>query len=140
MSPRDWPKNKNKNFILNDIIINKMPFIRSFNGAVKILKGVEKGTTDRKWIKTIQYSIESENKIKDMKYTDAQVNTLKNMIKNLKGKRIKPKSYEPIKPKKMSDKKWQSILKRRETIIKKKLKKLSRRSRYKSKNKSRNKL
>jgi hypothetical protein len=110
-----------------------MPFVKSFNGAVKVLKGVEKGTIDRKWIKTIEYSIKSESKIKDMKYTDTQINTLKNMITNLKGKRIKKKSYQPIKPKKISDEKWKSILKRREMIIKKKMKKLSRRNSYKSK-------
>lgn len=112
-----------------------MPFIRSFNGAVKILRGVEKGTVDRRWIKTIEYSIKSETKIKDMKYTDIQIDTLKNMIQNLKGKRIKPKSYKLMKPKKMSDKKWQTVLKRRETIIKKKTKKLSRKSRYKKRSK-----
>jgi hypothetical protein len=115
-----------------------MPFVRSYGGAVRVLKQVGNGTASRNWVRIIDYSIKSPSKIKEMKYTPAQLKELKNMIQNLKHRRISPpKSRPPMKPARMSQKQWQTVLKRRESIIKRKSKALSRKTRSKKASRSR---
>lgn len=73
-----------------------------------------------------------------MKYTPNQVKELRNIIQNLKHRRISPpKSRPPMKPARMSQKQWQTVLKRRESIIKRKSKAMSRKSRSKKASQSR---
>jgi hypothetical protein len=115
-----------------------MPFVRSYGGAVRVLKQVGNGTASRNWVRIIDYSIKSPSKIKEMKYTPAQLKELRNMIQHLKHRRISPpKSRPPMKPAKMSQKQWQTVLKRRESIIKRKSKAMSRKSRSKKASRSR---
>jgi hypothetical protein len=115
-----------------------MPFVRSYGGAVRVLKQVGNGTASRNWVRIIDYSIKSPSKIKEMKYTPAQLKELKNIIQNLKHRRISPpKSRPPMKPARMSQKQWQTVLKRRESIIKRKSKALSRKTRSKKASRSR---
>lgn len=115
-----------------------MPFVRSYGGAVRVLKQVGKGTASRNWVRIIDYSIKSPSKIKELKYTPSQLKELKNMIQNLKHRRISPpKSRPPMKPARMSQKQWNTVLKRRESIIKRKSKAASRKSRSKKASRSR---
>ncbi len=115
-----------------------MPFVRSYGGAVRVLKQVGNGTASRNWVRIIDYSIKSPSKIKEMKYTPNQVKELRNIIQNLKHRRISPpKSRPPMKPARMSQKQWQTVLKRRESIIKRKSKAMSRKSRSKKSSRSR---
>jgi hypothetical protein len=73
-----------------------------------------------------------------MKYTTSQIKELKNMIQHLKHRRISPpKSRPPMKPARMSQKQWNTVLKRRESIIKRKSKAMSRKSRSKKSSRSR---
>jgi hypothetical protein len=117
-----------------------MPFVRSYGGAVRVLKQVGNGTASRNWVRIIDYSIKSPSKIKEMKYTPSQISDLRKMIQNLKHRRISPaKSRTPMKPARMSQKQWRTVLKRRESIIKRKSKAMSRKSRSKSLRKSRKK-
>ncbi len=115
-----------------------MPFVRSYGGAVRVLKQVGNGTASRNWVRIIDYSIKSPSKIKEMKYTPSQIKELRNMIQHLKHRRISPpKSRPPMKPARMSQKQWQTVLKRRESIIKRKSKAMSRKSRSKKTSRSR---
>lgn len=100
-----------------------MPFVKSYGGAVRVLKQVGSGKASRNWIRLIDYSIKSPKKIKDMNYTKTQIASLKKIISSLKYSRKSPvKSRSPIKPARMSTKKWNSFLRRRESINKRKSK------------------
>ena len=74
-----------------------MAFIHSFGGAKMVLRSIKKGTCAGKcrsgWLKTIKYAIRSSKN--PLKLTKEEKIELKNMIKEISGKRIKPAGKRP---------------------------------------------
>lgn len=76
-----------------------MTFVRTYGGAVQVLRAVAAGKASRDWVRVIRYAITSPTRIASLKWTAQERRNLQSMIDALHGKRIRNQSPAPRKKK-----------------------------------------